>query len=117
MNKEKKIKNRIKRKMHIRKNVYGSESRPRVTVFRSNNHIYAQAIDDVNSKTLFSASDYSEKGKKVSKTEKASEVGKTLGKVMKTGGISEIIFDRNGYKYHGKVKALADGIRESGIKF
>lgn len=117
MNKEKKINNRIKRKMHIRKNIYGSASRPRVTVFRSNKHIYAQAIDDVNSKTLFSASDYSQKSEKGAKTEKASEVGKELGKVMKKEGVSEIVFDRNGYKYHGKVKALAEGIRESGIKF
>lgn len=117
MKSEIKIKNRIKRKMHVRKSISGTESRPRVSVFRSNNHIYVQAIDDVNAKTLASFSDYSLKNEKNKKTQKASNVGLTLGKMLLDKGIKEVIFDRNGYKYHGKVKALAEGIRESGVKF
>ena len=110
-----KAQTRAKRKMHIRKTVSGTSDRPRISVFRSNSHIYAQAIDDVNSATLFSASDYSEKKAKKNKTDKASEVGKALAEKLLTKGISIAVFDRSGYKYHGKVKALADGLREGGV--
>lgn len=111
-----KIKTRAKRQMHIRKKISGTASRPRVTVFRSNKHIYAQAIDDESSKTLASASDYSEKKTKQNKTAKSVQVGKDLGEKLLKAGISSAVFDRRGYKYHGKVKALAEAIRESGVK-
>lgn len=113
---EDKQKNRQKRKMHIRKTVSGTASKPRLSVFRSNNHIFAQAIDDVNSVTLVSASDFESKTKK-NNIETATKVGETLGEKLKKIGVEAVIFDRNGYKYHGKVKALADGIRAAGIKF
>jgi len=117
MSVEKKIKTRIKRQMHIRKKVFGTAQRPRVSVFRSNKHIYAQAIDDENSRTIAAASDYSEKKTKQAKAVKAGEVGKKLGEILLKKGIESIVFDRRGYKYHGKVKALADSLREAGLKF
>lgn len=111
-----KTQSRIKRKMHIRKDISGTASRPRLTVYRSNKHIYAQLIDDVNSKTLVSASDKTstEKGTPV---EKASRVGENLAKLAGSKKIESVVFDRNGYKYHGRVKALADGARAAGLKF
>jgi len=112
----KKAQSRIKRKMHIRKDIYGTESRPRLSVYRSNNHIYAQIIDDVNSKTIVSASDKlsTEKGTPV---EKATRVGETLAKLAIAKKIETVVFDRNGFKYHGRVKAIAEGARSAGLKF
>ncbi len=112
----KKAQTRIKRKMHIRKDVFGTASRPRLSVYRSNSHIYAQLIDDENSKTLISASDtkLTEKGNPVQKAEK---VGEALAKSALSKKIEAVVFDRNGYKYHGRVKALADGARSAGLKF
>ncbi|MEO6728985.1 MAG: 50S ribosomal protein L18 [Candidatus Dojkabacteria bacterium] len=112
----KKIQNREKRKQHIRMSISGTPEMPRVTVFRSNQHFYAQVIDDVNHKTVVAASDYDVKGKKMKGMEKATEIGKTLAKKVKSAGIDAVVFDRNGYKYHGKVKALADAMREGGLK-
>ena len=117
MSTEKKIQNRTKRQMHIRKRISGTALRPRISVFRSNNHIYAQAIDDENSVTIASASDYSEKKTKKDKTSKAANVGKELGSKLLEQKIEFVVFDRRGYKYHGKVKSLADGLREAGLKF
>jgi large subunit ribosomal protein L18 len=117
MSTEKKIQSRQKRKMHIRKTVFGTGDRPRVTVFRSNKHIYAQAINDTSSFTICSASDYSEKNAKSTKNNKAVVVGKSLAELLKQKGIDSVVFDRNGYKYHGNVKSLAEGLREGGIKF
>jgi len=112
----KKAQSRIKRKMHIRKNVFGTSLRPRLSVYRSNSHIYAQLIDDENSKTLASSSDksISEKGTGVLIAEK---VGSTLAKLALAQKIESVVFDRNGYKYHGRVKALADAARSEGLKF
>jgi len=112
----KKIQNREKRKQHIRMSITGTADMPRVTVFRSNQHLYAQIIDDVNKMTLVAASDYDVKGKKMKGMEKAVEVGKALAKKAKSAGIVTVVFDRNGYQYHGKVKALADAMREAGLK-
>jgi len=109
------IEKRIRRKAHIRKAISGSESHPRLTVFRSNAHIYAQLIDDVNSVTLVSANDT--KIAKGTKTAKALEVGATLAKAALAKGIAIASFDRNGYRYHGRVKAVADSAREAGLKF
>ncbi|MFS8130802.1 MAG: 50S ribosomal protein L18 [Candidatus Dojkabacteria bacterium] len=112
----KKIQNREKRKQHIRKAISGTPDMPRVTVFRSNQHFYAQVIDDVNHITVATASDHELKAKKMKGMEKAAEVGKELAKKVKSIGVNAVVFDRNGYQYHGKVKALADAMREAGLK-
>ncbi len=109
---------RLKLKMRIRKKISGTEKRPRLTVFRSNKEIYAQLIDDVKGVTLASASTM-EKGfeRKGTKTERAASVGKFIAERAKNLGIESIVFDRNGYLYHGRVKSLADSARENGLKF
>jgi len=110
--------NRIRNR--IRKIVSGTSSTPRLSVYRSNKEIYAQLIDDQTGKTIAAASsrdkDIAEK-KTSNKIEVASTVGKRIGALATKAGISEIKFDRSGYLYHGRVKALADGAREGGLKF
>ena len=103
----------------IRKKVAGTSERPRLTVFRSNKQIYAQLIDDVAGNTLAAASsvDKSLEGKKITKMEQASVVGKLIAVNAKTAGIDTVVFDRSGFLYHGRVKALADSAREEGLKF
>jgi len=103
----------------IRKNLSGTAERPRLSVFRSNKDIYAQIIDDTNGHTIASASsrDKSLLKKKGTKTELAKEVGMLIGKTATKGGITNIVFDRSGYLYHGRVKALAEGARENGLTF
>lgn len=112
--------NRKKRiQYRIRKVVTGSAERPRLAVFRSNKEIYAQLIDDVNGKTLLSASSR-EKGlaeQKVTKIEMSKMVGQRVAEKAKEAGIETIVFDRGGYLYHGRVKSLAEGAREGGLKF
>ncbi|OIP81895.1 MAG: 50S ribosomal protein L18 [Porphyromonadaceae bacterium CG2_30_38_12] len=103
-------------KAHIRHKVSGTAQRPRMTVFRSNTQIYAQIIDDVAGLTLASASSLAIKDK-LSKTEQAAKVGALVAKAAQEAGILEVIFDRNGYLYHGRVKQLADAAREAGLKF
>lgn len=93
----------------------GSEVKPRLVVFRSLGHTYGQLVDDESGKTLVSASDM--KTKKGTKTEKAMAVGKEIAEKAKSKGIETCVFDRNGFKYHGRVKALAEGAREGGLKF
>ena len=109
---------RTRIKSSIRKKVEGTSERPRMSVFRSNKEIYVQFIDDVAGKTLASASS-SDKGisTKGSKVELATEVGKKAAEVAIAAGIGQVVFDRNGYLYHGRVKALAEGAREGGLKF
>lgn len=106
--------NKTKRKMHIRKTVSGSAAKPRLSVFRSGKHIYVQAIDDVNKVTVATSNDTMVKAKKRG-VETSSEVGKQLGKKLLELGIDKGVFDRSGYKYHGNVKAVADGIRSAGV--
>ena len=103
----------------IRKQLSGTAERPRLSVFRSNTDIYVQVIDDLNGHTLASASsrDKSLLKKKGTKTELAKEVGALIGKTATKGGITNIVFDRSGYLYHGRVKALAEGARENGLIF
>src|ERR1700712_4222987 len=111
---------RARRKRRIRKKISGRGDRPRVSVFRSSKHIYAQAIDDSTSSTLATVSTPSadvKPGLDGNKTNEAKAVGAALAKVLKDKGIDSIIFDRNGYLYHGRVKALAEGAREAGLKF
>jgi len=107
-------------KMRVRKVISkGTQEVPRLSVYRSNNEIYAQLIDDVNGKTLVSVSSKT-KGiieKKGTKIEDAKIVGKALAEVALENKISNVVFDRNGYLYHGRVKALADSARENGLKF
>ncbi len=109
---------RKKVKMRIRKTVNGTAVRPRFTVFRSNKEIYGQLIDDTIGKTIISASSleksFSKEGKKV---DFSKEVGKLLAERAIAAGINTVVFDRNGYIYHGRVKAVADGARENGLKF
>ncbi|MGX7348095.1 50S ribosomal protein L18 [Aerococcus vaginalis] len=110
--------NKLRQKRHgrIRRNLSGTAECPRLSVFRSNKHIYAQLIDDVAGVTLASASD--EKELNVgTKTENAQAVGKAIAENGKAAGISEVVFDRGGYQYHGRVQALADAARENGLKF
>ncbi len=110
---------RLRIKRRIRKRISGTTERPRLTVFRSNTDIYVQFIDDSKSVTLASASslvkDIKEKTS-INKTEQARLVGQLAAKVAVEKGISEVVFDRNGYLYHGRVKALADAAREGGLK-
>jgi large subunit ribosomal protein L18 len=110
---------RLRRKAHIRKRVEGSQHRPRLTVYRSLNHIYAQVIDDVSGKTLASASTLSPELKeaKGKKKERAKEVGKLVARKCQEAKIETVVFDRNGFVYHGRIAAVADGAREGGLKF
>jgi large subunit ribosomal protein L18 len=110
---------RLKIKKRIRSIVSGSAARPRMSVFRSNKEIYVQLVDDMEGTTLLAASS-SEKGiasDKGNKTEIATKVGKLIAEKAKEAGIETVVFDRNGYLYHGRVKALADGARGEGLKF
>ena len=110
---------RVVRHIRIRKKLSGDETRPRVSVYRSNQHIYAQVIDDINSRTLVSAAsiepqirnEHSASNKSVV----AKAVGELLAKRLQENGIKALVFDRGGYKYHGRVKALADGVRSMGV--
>ena len=106
-------------KNRIRKVVSGTESRPRLSVFRSNKEIYAQVVDDVTGKTIAAASsrDKDISSTKGTKTEVAALVGKSVGEKAVKAGVETISFDRGGYLYHGRVKSLADGAREAGLKF
>ena len=110
---------RNKIKKRIRKVVYGTSEKPRMTVFRSNKSIYAQLINDKDEKTLLSASSFDKDIKLESnnKTEIAKQVGILIGTKAVKGGIKSVSFDRNGYLYHGRVKTLADGAREAGLNF
>lgn len=112
----KKIARRLKIKAYIRSKISGTAQKPRLTVFRSNCQIYAQIIDDVQGKTLASASSLGIKNK-MTKTEQAAKVGALVAQNAKAAGITEVVFDRNGYLYHGRVKQLADAAREAGLKF
>ena len=106
---------RIKIKHRIRKKINGTASRPRLSVFRSNKGIYVQAVNDLEGKTVVSASS---KGiTEGTKSEIAAKVGEAVAKKCIEAGITEVVFDRNGYLFHGRVKALADGARNGGLKF
>jgi len=111
-----KAKRKLRRKIRVRKHVLGSSERPRLSVFRSLSHIYAQIIDDTTGKTLVSASSVEAKAVGGNKAA-ATEIGKRLAEKAKAAGIGKVAFDRNGFKYHGRVKALADGARAGGLQF
>jgi len=110
---------RLRRKAHIRKTVRGTEGRPRLCVYRTANHIYAQVIDDSSGRTLASAStlgDVPVEGHR-GNASAAALVGKAIGERALAAGVTAVAFDRNGFLYHGRVKALADGAREAGLQF
>ncbi len=107
--------NKIRRR--IRSTVFGSAEKPRLCVYKSNNHVYAQLIDDITATTLTSASTVDLKKDGSTKTEAAGEVGKKIAKKAQDDGINTVVFDRSGYKYHGVIKALAEGAREEGLEF
>ena len=111
----KKVERRIKIKFRIRKRVNGSTERPRMSVFRSNKQIYVQIINDLTGKTLASASSLGLEA--MPKKEQAAKVGELVAKKALEAGISKVVFDRNGYLYHGRVKELADAARKGGLIF
>lgn len=109
---------RLRRHRRVRNKVLGSAERPRLVVFRSNRGIAAQLVDDVEAKTLAAANHTQlKKTFKGTKTDQAAEVGKLLAAAATKAGIESVVFDRGGYLYHGRVKALADGAREGGLRF
>ena len=114
---------RLRRKKRVRKNVFGSAERPRLTVFRSLRNVYAQIVDDVAGHTLASADSLalvrggSLAAGDAGNVKGATEVGKALAARAKDAGVSRVSFDRNGYRFHGRIKALADGAREAGLEF
>jgi large subunit ribosomal protein L18 len=118
---EQKIKDkaRQKRKLRTKKKLFGTAARPRMTVYKSLNHIYAQLVDDLGQKCICGTSSLTKElaSEKVSKTEMAGRVGELIGKIALEKGFGSVIFDRSGYLYHGRIKALADGARKSGLKF
>ena len=113
-----KLTRRAKIKRRIRKNITGTSNVPRLSVYRSNKQIYAQVIDDVNGATLASASSLGVKeAENLPKIEQAAVVGKLIAEQAKKAGVEKVVFDRNGYLYHGRIKSLADSAREGGLKF
>ncbi len=121
MAKQTRIAQRKKRQVHIRKKVVGTQARPRLNVFRSTTNIYAQIIDDELGKTLVNASSIDNELKAKMKGKKGMEaaaiVGEEVAKRAKKAGITKVVFDRAGYKYHGRVRALADAARKGGLEF
>jgi large subunit ribosomal protein L18 len=109
------------RKARVRKKVRGSKDRPRLNVYRSNKHIYAQLVDDLDGGTIVSASTMCKGLKhevsKMKKVDAAKKVGELIGRLAKEKGVEKVVFDRSGYIYHGRVKALAESAREAGLKF
>lgn len=108
---------RLRRHNRVRRKVAGTASRPRLSVFRSSAHIYAQIIDDVAGHTVVSESTKSAEGLTGTKTEQAKAIGTLIAAKAKQAGITSVVFDRGGFKYHGRVQALADGAREGGLEF
>ncbi|AKU93535.1 LSU ribosomal protein L18p (L5e) [Labilithrix luteola] len=112
---------RERRKLRIRNKINGTSERPRLTVFRSLSHIYAQVIDDVAGKTLAHTStlakDVKGYAEEATKSDAAKKVGNQIAQMLKAKGITKVVFDRNGYMYHGRIKALAEGAREGGLEF
>ncbi len=112
---KRKVTGRTRRKLRIRNKVHGTSERPRLSVFRSSKHIYAQVIDDSQGTTIAQASSVSGPG--ASKVEAAKSVGSAVAKACIDKGVEQVVFDRGGYRYHGRVRALAESAREAGLKF
>ncbi|MEO6954270.1 MAG: 50S ribosomal protein L18 [Polyangia bacterium] len=116
-----KLETRDRRKAHIRKKVNGTAERPRLSVFRSSKHMYAQIVDDEKHETLVAVSTLDEKIaaelKGLNKVDRAKKIGAAIAERAKSKGVEKVVFDRNGFIYHGRVMALADAAREAGLKF
>jgi large subunit ribosomal protein L18 len=116
-----KVRKRFRRKQSIRKRIHGTTERPRLSVFRSARHVYAQAIDDTTGRVLAAASDIEERLEQATagkpKKQRAREIGKAIGAKLVASGVKHVVFDRNGYIFHGRVKEVADGAREAGLAF
>jgi large subunit ribosomal protein L18 len=108
---------RLKRRRRVRAKVTGTATRPRVSVFRSNRGISAQLVDDVSGRTLAAVNWFEPQLRSLSKSERAGRSGEALAERAKAAGVSEVVFDRGGYRYHGHVRAFAEAIREAGIAF
>jgi len=108
---------RLKRKKRIRKKLEGTSARPRLSVCRSARHVYAQVIDDLSGKTLASVNSFNKGEAARAGIDVCTELGKKLAASCKTKNITQVVFDKNGYAYHGRVKAFADGAREGGLQF
>ena len=117
MAKNLKARRRLRTKRSIRTKISGTAARPRLTVFRSNAHIYAQLVDDLAGHTLAAASSQENDLQSGNRTDQSKAVGQRLAERAKEAGIEAIVFDRNGYRYHGRVRALAEGAREGGLQF
>ena len=115
------IDGRERRKLRIRNKISGNEERPRLSVFRSLKHIYAQVVDDTSGKTIAHAStlskDVKPKADDSNKSDAAKLVGAAIASQLKAKGVTKVVFDRNGYLFHGRIKALAEGAREAGLEF
>lgn len=113
-----KLRKRAKRKVHVRLSISGTAEKPRMSVFKSNLNFYVQVIDDSVGNTIASASTLEKEFKELKRNvEGAGKLGEAIGARLKEKGVSTVVFDRNGYKYHGIVKAIADGARKAGIQF
>ena len=114
-----KVQSRRRRHHRVRKHVRGTATRPRLAVFRSSRHVYAQVIDDVQGRTLVAASTMESdvRGIASANVEAAKAVGQRIGERAKAAGIAQVVFDRGGFRYHGRVAAVADGARETGLEF
>ena len=119
MNLKTKQLNRQKRHVRVRARILGTKERPRVSVFKSNQNIFVQIIDDTAGKTLLSSQiiPYGKEESKGNKTEKALKISEMLAGKAKEAGIKEVVFDRGGFKYHGRIKAVAEGLRKGGLNF
>ncbi len=109
---------RVRRHRRVRKKVMGTPDRPRLAVFRSSKHIYAQVIDDLSGRTIASAStlEAERRGGSTATVDAAKQVGQAVGERVKAAGITTVVFDRGGFKYHGRVAAVADGVRAAGLE-
>lgn len=116
--KNKKAYSRFKIKKRIRKTIVGTAERPRMTVFRSNKQIYVQLINDANGSVIASASsrDFDEADQKIAKVQQSAKIGTVIAEKAKAAGVENVVFDRNGYLYHGRVKAVAEAARKGGLK-
>ncbi len=114
-----KVASRKRRHHRVRKQVRGTQSRPRLSVFRSTRHVYAQVIDDVSGQTIASASTMEKdvRGGSTANVSAAKAVGQRIGERAKAAGVTSVVFDRGGFRYHGRVAAVADGAREAGLEF
>lgn len=117
LTKKQRTNKRLRRKRRVRQKVFGEPTRPRMTIYRSNRHMYAQLINDLDGETVVAASTLELEEGDLDKTAQAREVGRMVAERAKEEGIEKVVFDRNGYIYHGRVAAVADGARDAGLDF